>query len=106
MTMTKMFYEGHDREHGVKSVFVFTVNGKGDWGNEEYWTDEEWDIATDLGNFISQEANTTTPIYEGDVVWIVCDREWDIMGWKEDVQEAYRVWKAERLPLFDQGESK
>ena len=103
MTRTRMFYEGKNADSQY-STFVFTVNGKGDWGNCEPWDEADDLVAFDLANFIPDyliecgyDGELTTAFFEGDVVWFCNKDDWGVGEWKETVEAAYREWKQQRL---------
>lgn len=89
---TKMIYEGKN-DYNEYSAFVFVINGKGDFGNGEFWTDEEYEVAKSLANFIKRNTYSTEPIFEGDVVSFCTTDKHGITEWKKEIKEAYREWK-------------
>ena len=89
---TKMVYEGRNDDCRV-SVINFVINGKGDFGNGEFWNDEECEVAMSLAKYISENTNSPEPAFEGDTVWFCYEDKYGVMDWKEEVTEAYREWK-------------
>ena len=89
---TKVLYNGKG-EHSDYSTFNFVINGKGDYGNGEYWNEEEEAVAISLANYISENTDSPEPSFEGDTVWFSNSNEDGIMDWKEEVLDAYREWK-------------
>lgn len=92
MMRTKVIYEGKSEDCRY-STFNFVINGKGDFGNGGYWTDEECDVAMSLARYISEHTDSPEPIFEGETVWFINENKYGIMDWKEEVMEAYREWK-------------
>lgn len=89
---TKVIYTGKS-EYSDYSTFNFVINGKGDYGNGEYWNEEEAAVAESLAKYISDNTDSPEPAFEGDTVWFSNSNKWGITEWKEEVLEAYRKWK-------------
>ena len=105
MLKTRKIYEGVSEKSGNSTpIYVFVINGKGDWGNGEFWSEEENVVASDLGNFVKRYVEEETgskmdsPLYEGDAVWLFCPKDpcLTVGEWREAIDEGYRQWKASR----------
>lgn len=89
---TKVISEGRSEDCRYSTI-SFVINGKGDFGNGEFWNDEEVAVAESLANYISENTCSPEPIFEGDTVSFCYEYKYGIMDWKEEVMEAYREWK-------------
>lgn len=95
-------YVGHNSEVAFgHASWNYIINGKGDWGNWEPWNKEEEELAGKLATYIEDEfGDEVEIIFEGDVVSVFYQYDWDYDEFKVNVDDCFKTWKKEVLPTL------